>query len=218
VSAVDRFLEGLEGVKRSGDGWTARCPSHEDRHPSLSVGVGADGRVLLKCHAGCTTEAIVDAHPRGLTIADLFERQDNGGRRIVATYDYRDEEGTLLSQAVRYEPKDFSQRRPDGNGDWIWNVEGVRRVPYRLPELIAAVEAGGTVYVAEGEKDADALAKAGVVATTSPMGAGQLAGRVRRAAQGCRRRHRRRPRRRGTKARGHGRVVARRRREERPHR
>ena len=54
----------------------------------------------------------------------------------METYDYESEFGELLYQGVRFMPKGFSQRRPDGEGGWIWNLEGVERVPYRLPELI----------------------------------------------------------------------------------
>jgi hypothetical protein len=68
---VQDFLDRLDRVKKSGVGWTARCPAHEDRHASLSVGEGDDGRVLLKCFAGCTAEAIVAA--MGLMMRDLFE-------------------------------------------------------------------------------------------------------------------------------------------------
>ena len=67
---VDDILRRLERVKRNGAGWTARCPAHDDRSPSLSVGTGSDGRVLLRCHAGCEPEAVVGA--LGLTLADLF--------------------------------------------------------------------------------------------------------------------------------------------------
>lgn len=91
-------------------------------------------------------------------------------RRIVATYDYTDESGDLLFQEVRYQPKDFSQRRPDGRGGWIGEIKGVRRVPYRLPDLIAA-DPTELVYITEGPKDADRLLDAGLVATTNPMGA-----------------------------------------------
>ena len=91
-------------------------------------------------------------------------------RRIVETYDYDDEDGKLLYQVVRYEPKDFRQRKPDGNGDWVWNLHGVRRVLYRLPELIAA-DPKMPVFVVEGEKDADRLWDAGLIATTNPEGA-----------------------------------------------
>jgi hypothetical protein len=81
-------------------------------------------------------------------------------RRIVAVYDYRAEQGELLYQTVRCEPKDFRQRRPDGKGGWIGNLGEVRRVPYRLPELFAA-PAEQPLYVVEGEKDLDRLAQLG---------------------------------------------------------
>ena len=90
-------------------------------------------------------------------------------RRIVATYDYRDENGALLFQVVRYGPKTFRQRRPDGSGGWSWRVKGVRPVPYRLPELLTAADA--PVFIVEGEKDADRLAGLGLVATCNAGGA-----------------------------------------------
>jgi hypothetical protein len=91
--------------------------------------------------------------------------------KISAEYDYTDEQGKLLFQVVRYVPKTFKQRRPDGNGGWIWNMDGVRRVLFQLPEVIDAVAAGITVHVVEGEKDALALRELGLVATTCPGGA-----------------------------------------------
>jgi 5S rRNA maturation endonuclease (ribonuclease M5) len=95
--------------------------------------------------------------------------------RVVASYDYTDDKGELLYQVVRLEPKDFRQRRPDGKGEWIWNLQGVRRVLYRLPELLAAKNADPKrpVFVVEGEKDADALQRGGATATCNPMGAGK---------------------------------------------
>ena len=99
---------------------------------------------------------------------DPYPQSDS--RTIVATYDYRDEAGKLLFQVVRFAPKDFRQRRPDGCGGWNWTVKGTRQVPYRLPELISA-EAGATVYIVEGEKDADNLAALGLIATCNPGGA-----------------------------------------------
>jgi putative DNA primase/helicase len=102
----------------------------------------------------------------------------NGKPRIVATYDYRDEEGGLLYQVVRYEPgfdgepKTFRQRRPDGKGGWVNGLRDVRRVLYRLPELLAAPR-DRLVFVVEGEKDADRLHAEGLLATTNAMGAGK---------------------------------------------
>src|SRR5262249_9603656 len=134
-----------------------------------------DQRILLYCWSqNCKPQAIVKAI--GLTMADLFPPQVNGKRdkarpRRVATYDYRDADGNLMYQVVRYEPKDFRQCRPDGNGGMVWNLKGVQRVPYRLPELLSA-GLGEVVYIAEGEKDADALVRLGFVATTNAQGAG----------------------------------------------
>jgi hypothetical protein len=95
------------------------------------------------------------------------------GAGSVTTYDYTDATGDPLFQVVRYEPKDFRQRHSDGNGGWIWNMKGVQRVIYRLPDVTAAVADGHTVFVVEGEKAADALTKLGVTATCSPGGAGK---------------------------------------------
>jgi hypothetical protein len=95
-----------------------------------------------------------------------------GRRKIVATYGYQDQNGQLLFQVVRFDPKDFRQRRPNGRGEWIWNLDGVDRVLYRLPELLRAA-AYATVYVVEGEKDCDSLHKRGLTATTNPGGAGK---------------------------------------------
>jgi hypothetical protein len=67
---IEELLERLDRVKRSGDGWTARCPAHEDKVASLSVGVGDDDRVLLHCFAGCSAEDIVSAI--GFELKDLF--------------------------------------------------------------------------------------------------------------------------------------------------
>jgi hypothetical protein len=74
--------------------------------------------------------------------------------RLIRAYDYIDERGELLFQVCRYDPKAFSQRRPDGNGGWLNGkgcMDGVRRVLYRLPELLEAVACGHPVFVVEGE-------------------------------------------------------------------
>lgn len=100
----------------------------------------------------------------------LAEDDPGSPRQIVATYDYRDEHNAVRHRTVRYEPKDFRQWQPDGRGGWIKNLGGVERVLYRLPELLAAPKAV-TVYIVEGEKDADALARIGLIATTNAEGA-----------------------------------------------
>ena len=72
---------------------------------------------------------------------------------MVASYPYEDERGDILFEMVRFDPKDFRQRRPDGHGGWDWKLDGVRRVPYWLPELTEAIASGNIVFVVEGEKD-----------------------------------------------------------------
>lgn len=94
-------------------------------------------------------------------------------RREVAHYAYVDEAGEVLSEVVRFEPKDFRQRRPDGKGGWDWKVKGVRQVPYRLPELLEALDNGRTVFIVEGEKDVDRLKALGITATCNAGGAGK---------------------------------------------
>lgn len=94
-------------------------------------------------------------------------------RREVARYSYVDEAGEVLFEVVRFEPKDFRQRRPDGKGGWDWKVKGTRQIPYRLPELLDALDAGRTVFVVEGEKDVDRLKALGITATCNAGGAGK---------------------------------------------
>lgn len=155
------ILAKLHDVTRTTNGWSARCPAHEDERPSLSIGAGDDGRVLVHCFAGCTPEQVVGAV--GMQMADLGPAMN-----IVAAYDYRDEHGTVLFQAVRLSPKSFRLRRLNAKGDWVWKMDGVRRVPYRLPEL----QGQHLALLVEGEKDADNVATLGLPATTTPMGAG----------------------------------------------
>ena len=107
-------------------------------------------------------------------MADLFDdASGNGKRREVATYDYTDEAGKLLFQVVRFEPKDFRQRKPDGHGGWEWKLGDTPRVLYRLPAVLEAVRAGRTVFVVEGEKDVATLVGWGLDATCNPGGAGK---------------------------------------------
>jgi putative DNA primase/helicase len=154
-------------ARSNGSGWIAKCPAHEDRVASLSISESkSDGRVLVHCHAGCTTENVLAAV--GLEMRDLF-REASEAPRIVAEYNYPNERGELLFQVVRYVPKGFRQRRPDGNGGWNWHLNGTRRVLYRLPEVIATE----SVLIVEGEKDVEAARKLGLTATCNSGGAGK---------------------------------------------
>ena len=189
---VEKFLSLLRGVEESANGWMAFCPLHEadaesgGHKKSLSVAVGEDGRALVKCFAGCHTPSLV--HSVGMTMSELFpedgswvgrdrkKRKRPKGKK-VAEFDYRDADGALAYQAVRFEDdatgeKTFIQRRPNGSGGWIYNMRGVSRILYRLPELIQAGEED-FVFVAEGEKKVEALRAWGLIATCNVGGAGK---------------------------------------------
>jgi putative DNA primase/helicase len=154
-------------------GWDARCPAHQpDRNASFHLGAGDDGRALVFCHKGCSLGEIASA--LDMPVGDLFEGGSRNGKRdgrreIVESYPYVDEAGEVLYEVVRFDPKGFAVRRPDGS----WGMKGVKRVLYRLPRVLAAVKAGEEVWVPEGERDVHALERAGVVATCNPGGAGK---------------------------------------------
>jgi AAA domain len=179
-AVVDMVLGKLSGVRKQAGYWMARCPAHEDAKASLSVKRGTEQPVILHCHAGCDHRDILAE--LGLTVADVCatpaERDDGEWTPrgpAIAVYDYTDEKGTLLFQVCRTAGKQFPQRRPDplAKSGWTWRLGETRRVLYRLPKVIAAVEAGEPVWIAEGEKDVHALEAAGVTATCNPGGAGK---------------------------------------------
>jgi len=95
---------------------------------------------------------------------------------VERLYTYSDENGDTLYQVGRWSKphKAFGQRVPDGKGGWKSGkgvLDGIRRVPYRLADLLTAARDGRTVYVVEGEKDADRLRDLGLAATTNAQGA-----------------------------------------------
>lgn len=196
---------------RSGAGYAARCPAHEDRNPSLTLADGRGG-VVLTCHAGCPAEVVVER--LGLSMNDLFydspvasvaapslpsvqrapKRNPSSASlsRPVGSWTYHDEHGAALFRVERFDRegggKDFSQSRwSDVRGRFVPGMTGddgrrVSRVLYRLPEVMEATGKGRVVFVAEGEKCADAVAALcgpdgrGLVATTQPGGAGKWRG------------------------------------------
>jgi hypothetical protein len=139
------------------------------------AGVGGGPWELLREKLGLDPRQSFEWLERELGIRRCDKPKPNGkttnfGSRIVKIYDYLDESRALLFQVVRFEPKTFRQRRRDGNGGWIWSVKGVRQVPYRLPDLIAA-SPEKKVFIFEGEKDVDRAASLGLIATCNAGGA-----------------------------------------------
>jgi 5S rRNA maturation endonuclease (ribonuclease M5) len=156
------------GGKKTSTGWMCRCPSHDDSTASLSIADGDNG-TIVKCFASCSQSDVIAA----LDKRGLWERKTSTStkKRIVATYAYKDADGRVLYEVVRFEPKGFAQRRYDSNGQTIWNVRDIDKVPYHMTEMVEAIVENRTVFIVEGEKDADNLAALGVVATCNPGGA-----------------------------------------------
>lgn len=183
---LDEFLSHLKQLTKNNNGWEACCPAHEDSRPSLSIHVNGDGKILLKCQSN-------DCHPAnimqcaGMSASDLFPPRESSGRAewgsLAATYEYLDEQGVLLFQVCRFEKID---RGPDGTekktktfrqrhkkaGEWVWKMAGVRRVLYRLPQILSA-DAEQPIWLCEGEKQCDYLVSLGLNATCNPQGAGK---------------------------------------------
>lgn len=174
-SASEIYMDLIPSLHWS-DGRTeiqAKCPLHADEIPSLSINTQKDKWFCHACNKGGTAVNLY-MEVRGIDFKTAMKNLSSGqtearNRKVVATYDYTDEVGKLVFQVVRMEPKIFRQRRPDGNGGWIWNTEGIRLVPYRLPEVLKAE----IIYIPEGERDCETLRNLGLTATTNPRGAGK---------------------------------------------
>src|SRR4029450_5796404 len=94
TETLHAFLRHLSSAKKPGDQWLARCPAHDDRTASLAVREGDDGRVLVHCHAGCTTDAVLAA--LGLDETARFDEAPRTKATIVDTYPYHAVQGRLL--------------------------------------------------------------------------------------------------------------------------
>jgi hypothetical protein len=176
---LKKIFSDIQNAKPSGSGFMlGLCPFHDDHDPSFGFSTttgcwecfaegikGGPFDYLMRRSGRSFKEVLVEmGDSLGLSRP---ARNDNGTQQVV--YDYRDEVGTLLHQVLRGRGKKFHQRRPGGHGGWINDLKGVRRVLYRLPELLA--RPSETVFVAEGEKDADRLVSLGLLATTNSGGA-----------------------------------------------
>jgi hypothetical protein len=178
------FIQRFEKRTKTQKGFAVKCPAHNGKgNTSLSIARAADGGVLLHCFAGCTPEAVVGAF--GLKIKDLFAEEKAVAftppayketaadapavkPTVEKIYSYRDATDNEAYQALRLVPKSFRQRHMV-NGNWVWTMDGVTRVLYRLPQIIKVQ----TVWIVEGEKDADNLAALGFEATCNVGGAGK---------------------------------------------
>jgi hypothetical protein len=156
------------------------CPAHDDTHPSARWSRSKRAWYCDVCHQGGGWRDLCSRLGLESSTAAAARRE------VAATYAYQDASGRLLYEVIRLRPKSFTCRRPDGAGGWLWNLGGVERVLYRLPEVLAAVARDELVLFAEGEKDADALAALGFTASTHAGGAGRWRPEYARALRGAR--------------------------------
>jgi len=163
----------------SGNQLKAKCPFHQDNNASLSINAP---KQIWKCFAGCgegsvidliakydskTPEAVFKELAKELEGAEPIKPATTEKPVIDKIYSYTNELGQEAFQIVRLKPKSFRQRHIGADGKWVWNMQGVTRHLYRLPEVLKAE----TVWFVEGEKDADNLAKLGFTATCISGGA-----------------------------------------------
>ena len=168
LTELERAVLARDGRRSDGEIWF-RC-LHPERHkngdarPSAKYNTEKGAWYCVVCKTGGGAREL----------AERLGVSWSADREIVAAYPYTDEDGELLYEVVRLTcPKDFRQRRPDGKGGWTWKTKGVRRVLYRLREVLAAVVMGRPIFIVEGEKDADNMARLELVATTNAGGAGR---------------------------------------------
>jgi hypothetical protein len=188
LRTVEDVLPLLQGVQKSGRGWTALCPAHADTQPSLSISVGRVKPLLLKCHRGCPFNTILAAlcdptlapNTVGLLAPQAKVRMRGaGGLAESATYAYHDLRGRLAYQVVRLVGADgkktFRMRQPDGQGGWLYTIGGGPRYLYRLHEFLTPGDGRvrTTAWLVEGEKDADTLWEHKLPALCNCGGAGK---------------------------------------------
>jgi len=148
----------LGGKKKNGKGWKCLCPCHADKKPSLCLDDGDDGTILVNCKAGC---------PQDKVIGELKHRNLWPERKPTDIFEYTDDDGVVSFEVCCYadDPKRLT-RHWDGHS-YVWHAQGRKRYLLYLPEIAKAKE----VWLAEGEKDAKALAGLGLCGTTAPFGA-----------------------------------------------
>ena len=174
IEQIARYYWGDPKEKR---GHELRWGTHGSRSVDLRKGTWFDfeanegGGVIdmVRVNEGAQLRSLPEILEKQFGIAKQVQQTIQPARYMSKAYDYIDEHGECIYQVVRYEPKTFRQRRPDGKGGWIWNIKDVVPVPYNLPGIIT--DKDSAVWVVEGEKCAQILIKQGFLATTNHGGA-----------------------------------------------
>jgi len=186
--------------KMNSSGWVVcLCPFHDDTNPSLNVDFFAEG--AFKCHACGETGDLFSFHQKkhgtdfkgaldyfagflGIdpdSVPKKTKKKTKSKTKLKAKkplgppsviYQYKNLTGKVICETCRYDNpvKDFRQRRPHPTkkGEYLWNLKTIKIIPYNLKAVVES----DTLYIVEGEKDADRIIQIGLTATCNPMGAG----------------------------------------------
>ena len=177
MSLAKSIAQALGSAKSTTDGWLCVCPCHDDspKSPSLSIKDTADGCIIVKCFAGCDwLDVKKELESRGLLDFSRYKskhRPENKGEasskhgEIIRQHIYRDQDGQYVFEKIKYSDGATFSRVKLPDGKYKWNIKDIEKPLYNLPNIIRAVANKETIYITEGEKDADSLV--GLPATTS---------------------------------------------------
>lgn len=188
----DTILRQLHNVKviKQGTSYIAKCPNpnHKDNTPSLGITI-TDNKILMNCF-GCGSngmDLISSGALQGIKVQDLFKEDDykpisynlyfRDETKVLRTHTYRYENGNvayMVDKVVSGDKKLFYAYFKDSNGDLRYLKRDYGLILYNLKEVIKAKNNGDTIYLTEGEKDADTLINLGLTATTNVWGANKI--------------------------------------------
>lgn len=188
MQSLEDYLSMFDAYQKTNSGYLVRCPIHDDSTPSLHLALGTDPtgkeRLLVKCFSGCDPVDILNYINENKTKVNLTPKKVSASKpksslsTLVKTYSYRDINGRMVYQVLRYaNPKSFRFRRPTDDleqypSGYIWSIGESSRILYNLDKVASSISTGQYVWKVEGEKDADNLTALGFTATCNLFGAG----------------------------------------------
>lgn len=186
MHSLEDYLPLFTSHRKTNSGYLVTCPIHDDSNPSLHIALGIDNtgkeRLLVKCFSNCDSEDILrfintnKNNPNFSAKKSSPQKKNLNLSTLVKIYNYRDANGKMVYQVLRYQPKDFKFRRPTEDLDqypsgYIWNIGDSEKVLYNLDQIVSGISTGAYIWKVEGEKDADNLTELGLIATCNLFGA-----------------------------------------------
>lgn len=169
IDRYERFIAKIQGKEQKGDyEIMALCPVHGDARLSLWVKLKEDGKIVVKCHANCAPHAICEK--LGFKLGFLYPNP-----QIIDWFDYITAAGEFVYQEIKYDKtalnrfqarRQSKKKNKDGKFDWLWNIDGVKRILYNEFEIVRAAITE-IIFMCEGAKDARTLLKKGLTSTAA---------------------------------------------------